>query len=55
MEYSTISMLDYFEETLANVRLPESWPECDLNDVTRIKNKYIKRKSNQIKKLSQTD
>ena len=24
-EYPTISMLDYFEETLANVVLPEAW------------------------------
>ena len=56
MEYSKISMLNYFKDTLANVELPEDWLEWDSNDVTRIENKCIKRESNWIgKKLSQIE
>ena len=36
VEYSTISVLEYFGDTLANVRL-----ECDSDCVTRIKNKSL--------------
>ena len=43
-------MLDYSEDNLANVGLPEAWLGCDLNDETQIENNYIKRESNQIKK-----
>ena len=50
VEYSTISMLEYFEDTLANVGLPEALLEWDSNYVTRIENKYIKRELNQIRK-----
>ena len=49
MEYSTISMLDYFKDILASVVLPEAWLGQDLDGVTRIENKYVKRESNQIK------
>ena len=42
MEYSTISMFGYFEDTLANVGLPEDWLEFDLNYVTWIENNCIK-------------
>ena len=48
VEYSTILVLEYFEDTLANVGLPEAWQEFDLNCVTRIKNEYVRRESNQI-------
>ena len=44
MEYSTIVLLDYIEDTLANNGLPESWLECDSNNVTWIKKKYVKHK-----------
>ena len=43
-------MLNYFEDTLANVRLPEAWLEWDSNDVTQIKNKRVKYDLNQTKK-----
>ena len=53
VEYSTISVLEYFEDTLTNVGLPESWLGWDSNYVTRIENKYISRESNRLlKKLS---
>ena len=56
MEYSTISILDYFKYTLANVGLPEYWQDCDLNGVTWIETKSVKCESNQIgKKLSQIE
>ena len=42
VEYSMISMLDYFEDILANAGLPYAWLECDLNEVTRIGKKYVK-------------
>ena len=35
MEYSTISMLDDFWETLANVGLTEAWLEWKSNDTTQ--------------------
>ena len=35
-------MLDYFEDTLANVGLPEDLLECDSDNVTQIENKYVK-------------
>ena len=50
VEYSTISMLDYFEDNLANVVLPEAWLECDSNDVTRIENNCVKHESIEPKK-----
>ena len=50
VEYSTISMLEYFEDTLANVGLPEALLEWDSNYVTQIENKYIKCELNQIRK-----
>ena len=37
-----ISVLEYFEDTLANVGLPEAWLKCDSNCVTRVENKYVK-------------
>ena len=43
VEYSTISVLEYFEDTLANVGLPEASLKCDLNCVTRVENRYVKR------------
>ena len=46
MENSTILMLGYFKDILANVGLPEAWLEYDSNDVTRIKNNCVKRESN---------
>ena len=48
MEYSTISMLNYFKDNLANVGLPKAWLVWDSNCVTPIQNKYIKRESNLI-------
>ena len=45
-------MLDYFEDTLTNVGLPDAWLEWKWNDMTRIKNKYVKRESN-LEKLNQ--
>ena len=50
VEYSTISLLGYFGDTLANVGLPESSLECDSNFMTRIENKYVRCESNRIKK-----
>ena len=50
MEYSTISVLEYYEDTLANVGLPEAWLRCDSNCVTRVENKYVRRESNRIEK-----
>ena len=50
MEYSTISILGYFGDTLVNVGLPEACLEWDLNNVTQIENNYVKRESNRIKK-----
>ena len=38
MEYSTISVLDYFIDTMANLGLPEAWLEWDSNDVAWIEN-----------------
>ena len=53
VEYSTISLLYYFEDTLANMGLPESWLEWPLNNVTKFENGCIKRELDWIKKLSQ--
>ena len=53
VEYSTISMLGYFEDTLSNVGLPEAWLEWELYGVTQIENKCGKRETNQIEKRSQ--
>ena len=50
VEFSTISLLDCFEDTLAHVGLPESWLEYELNDVTQIKNNYINLEPNWIVK-----
>ena len=50
VEYSTISVLEYFEDTLANVGLPESLLKCDLNCVTRIENRCVRCESNRIEK-----
>ena len=52
VENSTISVLEYFGDTLANVGLPEAWMECDLNCVNRIENKSVRRVLNQIEKNS---
>ena len=52
VEYTTILVLEYFEDTLANVGLPEAWLRWDSNCATRVKNKYVRRESNQIKKIS---
>ena len=41
-------MLDYFEETLAKLGLPEAWLEWGSNCVTKIENKCIKREYNRI-------
>ena len=51
VEYSTISMLDYFEYTLSNVGLPEDWLEWDSDYENRIENKYVKRELNQIENV----
>ena len=37
VEYSMISVLEYFEDTLANVGLLESWLKCDWNCVNQVK------------------
>ena len=50
VEYSTIWVLGILEDTLANVGLPEAWLKCDLNCVTRVKNKYVRCESNRIGK-----
>ena len=42
MEYSTISVLDYYKETLAYVGLPEIWLELGLCYVTLIGGKCFK-------------
>ena len=56
MEYSTISMLDYFEDTLANVGLPEAWMGWYSNGVTRIGKKIVNSESNRIEnKLGQIE
>ena len=34
-------MLDYFEDTLENLGLPEAWLELDSNCVTRIEDKIV--------------
>ena len=52
MEYSTISMLDDFQDTLTNLGIHEAWIKQEWNDVTQIKNKCVKCESN-WKKLSQ--
>ena len=52
MEYSKISVLEYFGDTMVNVGLPEAWLECDLNCVNRIENKSVRRVLNQIEKNS---
>ena len=36
VEYSTISVLEYFGDTVANAGLPEAWLEYDSNCVTQI-------------------
>ena len=41
MEYSIISMLDYFKDTLANMRPYEDWMEWDSNDATQIEYIYV--------------
>ena len=51
--YSIISMLDYYKDTRANVRLSESWLIWGSNCVTQIERKFVKRESNRIKNLSQ--
>ena len=39
VEYSTISVLEYFEDTLANVGIPEAFLEFSSNCVTQVENK----------------
>ena len=41
VEYSTISVLDYFKDTLANVGLPEAWMEWYSNCVAQIELKEM--------------
>ena len=48
LEYSTILLLNYFQDTLAYVGIPEAWLEFDPNDVTLIKTKYVQLESNQV-------
>ena len=48
MKYTTILMLDYFEETLKNVGLPKAWLGYDSNHVTQNENKCVKLELNQI-------
>ena len=55
MEYSIVLVLGYFEDTLANVGLPEAWLECDYNCVTQVENKYVRRESNQIEKIIESN
>ena len=50
VEYSTISVLEFFEDTLANVELPEALLEFDSNCVTWVENKYVRRELNRIGK-----
>ena len=50
LEYSTILLLEYFEDSQANVVLPEAWLEWLSNDVTQIRNKPVKRESDWIGK-----
>ena len=50
MEYSTISMLDYFKDTLDNIGLLENGLERGSKDVNRIENKCVRRESNQTRK-----
>ena len=49
MEYSIISMLDYFKDTLANMRPYKAWMEWDSNDATQIENIYVNHESNREK------
>ena len=46
VEYPTISVLEHFGDTLANVRHPEALLACDSNCVTHIENKYVRRELN---------
>ena len=55
VEYSMISVLEYFEDTLNNVELPEVWLEFDLNFVTWIENKHVRRESNRIEKTIESN
>ena len=48
VEYSMISVLEYFGDTLANVGLPEAWLVCDWDCVNCIENKYVRHESNRI-------
>ena len=50
VEYSTVLVLEYFKDILANVGLPEAWLEWDSNFVTRIENKYFSCESNRTEK-----
>ena len=50
VEYSTISVQEYFKDTLANMGLPGAWLKYDLNCVTCVENKYVRRESNWIRK-----
>ena len=50
VEYSTILMLDYFEDIMANLGLPEDLLLWDSNYMTWIKNNYIKHESDRIRK-----
>ena len=50
VEDSTISVLEYFGYSLANVGLPKAWLGCDSNFVTWIENKYVRCELNQVEK-----
>ena len=52
MEYSTITMLDYFREPLANVGLLESRMEWVSDDVTLIRKNALKLSWIELKKES---
>ena len=54
VEYSTISVLEYFKDNLVNVGIPEAWMRCDSNFVARDENKYVRRESNWIEKKSES-
>ena len=54
MEYSTISILDCFEDTLDIVLLPEAFLKWYSDNLTQIENNFVKSESNRIgKNLSQ--
>ena len=55
MEYSTMSMLCYYKDTLANVGLLEAILLWGSDCVTQLKNIYVKHESNRIEKLIESN